>query len=91
MVFIDAINMRSSVLTLFITITIISIVIFIRAHTDVTIRCNDHRLQSKYFTHKLDTHRNFNHQEYSKEAVAHVQKYLMKNEVPVNLFEVGVL
>lgn len=25
--------------------------------------------------------------EYSKEAVAHVQKYLMKNEVPVNLFE----
>lgn len=28
-------------------------------------------------------------QEYSKEAVAHVQKYLMKNEVPVNLFEVS--
>lgn len=27
-------------------------------------------------------------QEYSKDAVAHVQKYLMKNEVPVNLFEV---
>lgn len=26
-------------------------------------------------------------QEYSKEAVAYVQKYLMKNEVPVNLFE----
>ncbi|GAB0096082.1 RGS domain [Sergentomyia squamirostris] len=26
--------------------------------------------------------------EYSKEAVSHVQKYLMKNEVPVNLFEV---
>uniref|UniRef100_A0A182VPU8 RGS domain-containing protein n=1 Tax=Anopheles minimus TaxID=112268 RepID=A0A182VPU8_9DIPT len=25
--------------------------------------------------------------EYSKEAVAYVQKYLMKNEVPVNLFE----
>uniref|UniRef100_A0A6B2EBJ6 G protein-coupled receptor kinase n=1 Tax=Phlebotomus kandelakii TaxID=1109342 RepID=A0A6B2EBJ6_9DIPT len=25
--------------------------------------------------------------EYSKEAVSHVQKYLMKNEVPVNLFE----
>lgn len=25
--------------------------------------------------------------EYSKEAVAFVQKYLMKNEVPVNLFE----
>lgn len=29
-------------------------------------------------------------QEYSKEAVAHVQKYLMKNEVPVNLFEVRI-
>lgn len=28
-------------------------------------------------------------QEYSKEAVAHVQKFLMKNEVPVNLFEVS--
>lgn len=41
-------------------------------------------------TYKLDIHRNFDHQEYSKEAVAHVQKYLMKNEVPVNLFEVGV-
>lgn len=26
-------------------------------------------------------------QDYSKEAVAFVQKYLMKNEVPVNLFE----
>lgn len=28
-------------------------------------------------------------QEYSPEAVSHVHKYLMKNEVPVNLFEVG--
>lgn len=28
-------------------------------------------------------------QEYSQEAVSHVHKYLMKNEVPVNLFEVG--
>ena len=28
-------------------------------------------------------------QEYSQEAVAHVHKYLMKNEVPVDLFEVG--
>lgn len=27
-------------------------------------------------------------QDYPKDAVAHVQKYLMKNEVPVNLFEV---
>ncbi|KAJ6609403.1 G protein-coupled receptor kinase 1, partial [Pseudolycoriella hygida] len=26
-------------------------------------------------------------QQYSTDAVAHVQKYLMKNEVPVNLFE----
>jgi len=29
-------------------------------------------------------------QDYSKEAVAHVQMFLMKNEVPVNLFEVSV-
>lgn len=28
-------------------------------------------------------------QNYPKDAVAHVQKYLMKNEVPVNLFEVN--
>lgn len=28
-------------------------------------------------------------QDYSKEAVTNVQKYLMKNEVPVNLFEVS--
>lgn len=27
-------------------------------------------------------------QDYSKDAVTHVQKYLMKNEVPVSLFEV---
>lgn len=27
-------------------------------------------------------------QDYSKECVAHVQKYLMKHEVPPNLFEV---
>lgn len=32
---------------------------------------------------------NFWFQEYSPEAVSHVHKYLMKNEVPVNLFEVG--
>lgn len=31
----------------------------------------------------------FSFQDYSKDAVAHVQKYLMKNEVPVNLFEVS--
>lgn len=30
-------------------------------------------------------------QDYPKDAVAHVQKYLMKNEVPVNLFEVSVI
>lgn len=30
-------------------------------------------------------------QDYSKECVAHVQKYLMKHEVPPNLFEVRVL
>jgi hypothetical protein len=29
-------------------------------------------------------------QDYSKEAVAHVQMFLMKNEVPVNLFEVSI-
>lgn len=27
-------------------------------------------------------------QDYSKECVSHVQKYLMKHEVPPNLFEV---
>jgi beta-adrenergic-receptor kinase len=30
-------------------------------------------------------------QTYSKEAVAHVQKYLTKNEVPAHLFEVKIL
>lgn len=29
-------------------------------------------------------------QDYSKECVAHVQKYLMKLEVPPNLFEVCI-
>jgi len=29
-------------------------------------------------------------QDYSKEAVAYVQMFLMKNEVPVNLFEVSI-
>lgn len=31
-----------------------------------------------------------NSQEYSTDAVSHVHKYLMKNEVPVNLFEVNL-
>lgn len=31
----------------------------------------------------------FSLKEYSKEAVANVQKYLMKNQVPINLFEVS--
>lgn len=30
-------------------------------------------------------------QDYSKECVAHVQRYLMKHEVPPNLFEVTTI
>lgn len=40
-------------------------------------------------THQLKCTPSIHPQDYSKEAVAHVQKYLMKNEVPVNLFEVS--
>lgn len=52
-----------------------------------------HTHVSSSFLYILPSHHLFSSvfflQDYSKEAVTNVQKYLMKNEVPVNLFEVS--
>jgi hypothetical protein len=57
------------------------------SHTHVSNFCYLYHKLVRFICLVFYFHLNFHYQEYSKEAVAHVQKYLMKNEVPVNLFE----
>jgi hypothetical protein len=52
--------------------------------------CSAHRQTIEYLIPTLHCFHLFLLQDYSKDAVAHVQKFLMKNEVPVNLFEVSI-